>query len=312
MCSVRGGGRAALHVGFVSARSGACTIAALGIVLLLSGRSVADKKAERIVSLAPSVTEMLFALGMGDRVVGVSMHCDYPPEVEGVDRIGTFLRPNVELILASKPDVVIGVPSPGNRTSVEMLQRLGLRVVVVDPEGVAETLAAIRFVAEVVGVPGAGERLVEGIERRMAAVTARLEHVPRRTVLMLVARTPFIAVGPGTYQDELIHLAGGANLTEGTGERWPNVSLEFVIAQAPEVIIDASMGSERDPKGDEFWQTFSTIPAVRHKRVHGYTAYQLLRPGPRIAETLETIARFIHPERFAGGEGARLTSGAAR
>src|SRR6478672_6683405 len=92
---------------------------------------------QRIISLAPSITEILFALGVGDRVVGVSTYCDYPPEVARIDRIGTFLQPNVERILAKRPDLVIGVPSPDNRAPVERLQEFGVRVLVVNPERIA-------------------------------------------------------------------------------------------------------------------------------------------------------------------------------
>jgi iron complex transport system substrate-binding protein len=255
----------------------------------------------RIVSLAPSITEILFALGAGDRVVGVSTYCDYPPEAARVERIGTFLDPNVELILAKKPDLVIGVPSPGNREPVEALQGLGVRVLVVDPERVTAILSAIRTVAEAVGAAGEGERLVRRIETDLDAVRRRLEGVGRRKVLMVVGRVPLIAAGEGTYQDELIRLAHGTNVAAASGEAWPHLSIEFVIREAPEVIIDTSMGSEeaREAEGGKaFWRQFPTIPAVRENRLHGYRAYQLLRPGPRVAETLEAVARYVHPERF--------------
>jgi cobalamin transport system substrate-binding protein len=255
----------------------------------------------RIVSLAPSITEILFALGAGDRVVGVSTYCDYPPAAARVDRIGTFLDPNVELILAKKPDLVIGVPSPGNREPVEALQDLGVRVLVVDPERVTAILSAIRTVAEAVGSADEGERLVRQIESDLDAVRRRLEGAERRKVLMVVGRVPLIAAGEGTYQDELIRLAHGTNLAAASGEAWPHLSLEFVIREAPEVIIDTSMGSEeaREAEGGKaFWRQFSTIPAVRDDRIHGYRAYQLLRPGPRVAQTLEAVARYVHPERF--------------
>jgi iron complex transport system substrate-binding protein len=256
---------------------------------------------QRIVSLAPSITEILFALGVGDRVVGVSTYCDYPPEAMHIDRIGTFLQPNVERILAKQPDLVIGVPSPDNRASVVHLEELGLHVLVVDPERIADIFAAIRTIAEAVGVPERGAELVDHIQRQLAVVATRLEGAPRPRVLMLVGRSPFIAVGPGTFQDELIQLAQGDNLTAQTGQKWPSVTLEFIVARAPAVIIDASMGSEETTdraSAVAFWGEFPTIPAVRDQRLYGYRAYELLRPGPRVAETLEAVARFIHPERF--------------
>ena len=118
---------------------------------------------------------------------------------------------------------------------------------------------------------------------------------------MLVGRSPFVAAGRGTYQDELVELAHGDNLGAAAGSGWPSVNLEFIVAQAPDVIIDASMGSEEAPDRADalaFWGDYPTIPAVRDQRIHGYRAYELLRPGPRVAETLEGLARVVHPERF--------------
>ena len=257
---------------------------------------------QRIISLAPSITEILFALGVGDRVVGVSTYCDYPPEATRIDRIGTFLQPNVERILAKRPDLIIGVPSPDNRAPVERLEALGLRVLIVDPERIDDVFKAIRTIADAVGIPERGAELVARIQRDMAAVTAKLDDAPRPRVLMLVGRSPFIAAGPGTFQAQLVELARGDNLTATASQPWPSVTLEFIVAHAPEVIIDASMGSEESADRASalaFWNDFPTVPAVRDQRIYGYHAYELLRPGPRVAQTLETVARFIHPERFA-------------
>jgi iron complex transport system substrate-binding protein len=257
--------------------------------------------AERIVSLAPSVTEILFAIGAGERVVGVSTYCDHPPEALRLPRIGTFLSPNVELILAAKPDLVIGVPSPANRSPVESLQELGLRILIVDPEGVESIFTSIRAVAGAVGTPERGERLIEDIRRRMASVLARLDDAPVERVLMLVGRRPMVAAGAGTYLDELIRLARGVNVAAPIGQRWPSVGIEFVVEAAPGVIIDAGMGNEEADAEDRraFWHGFPAIPAVERGRVHPYGDFALLRPGPRVAETLEAVARLIHPERFS-------------
>src|SRR5262245_3899608 len=285
--------------------------------LLFAAAAHADPP-QRIISLAPSITEILFAVGAGDRVVGVSTYCDYPPEATRIDRIGTFLQPNIERILAKRPDLVIGVPSPGNRTSVERLEELGLHILIVDPERIADILAAIRTIANAVGNSAQGEAAAGRIERDIAAVTARLDGAARPRVLMLVGRSPFVAAGRGTYQDELIGLAHGDNLTANSAQTWPTLNLEFIVAQAPEVIIDASMGSEEAADRNAalaFWRDYATIPAVRDRRIYGYRAYELLHPGPRVADTLEKVARFIHPERFppmAGGASspAAKTAGA--
>jgi iron complex transport system substrate-binding protein len=257
----------------------------------------------RIISLAPSVTETIFALGLGNRLVGVSVYCDYPPEAEHIDRVGTFLAPNVEAIVAKRPDVVIAVPSPGNQGSVQVLRRLGLKVVLVDPNTVAAIKESLVTIGRELHHEAAARVLVARIDAQIAGVQARLDEAPARQVLMVVGHTPLIAVGTGTFQDELIRMAHGSNLAASAGGSWPRLSIEFAIASAPEVIIDTSMGNEEQvgaAPAMAFWKRFTTIPAVRGGHVYGYKAYQVLRPGPRIGEAFEAIARFIHPERFAG------------
>ena len=216
-----------------------------------------------------------------------------------MDRVGTFLAPSVEKVIAKRPDLVIGVPSPGNRDPVGLLRGLGMTVLIVDPESVEATFDAIRQVAGAVGLAEKGRALIGRIRARVTGVGERLQGAPRRRVLMIVDRSPLIAVGGRTYQDELIRLAHGSNIAAAAGPRWPHLSIEFVIAQAPEVIIDGSMNPGRSAGADqEFWGRFTAIPAVRNGRIYGYRLDHLLRPGPRLAESIETMARFIHPERW--------------
>lgn len=281
------------RIGRVGGRA-TCATAVLALLL-----SAAPAAAMRIVSLAPSVTETLFALGAGDEVVGVSTYCDYPPEAARVDKVGTFLAPSAEVILAKRPDLVIAVPSPGNRTQVEALERVGLKVLVVDPDTVATTEQSIRAIATAIGREGQGRELWGRIAAEVAGVRARLEGVTRRRTLMVVGHTPLVGVGRGVFLDELIEMGGGTNVAASAGGQWPHLSLEFVLAQAPEVIIDTAMGTEANlEQAAAFWRPFGTLPAVREGRVNLYGDFALLRPGPRLAAALETVARFIHPERF--------------
>lgn len=274
--------------------------AGLAIALLLC-QGAAQAQPQRIISLAPSVTETVFALGMGDRLVGVSVYCDYPPEAAKIDKVGTFLAPNIEAIVAHHPDLVIAVPSPGNHGPVEQLQQLGMSVLVVDPGSIAEIRQSFLTIGHALGRDAAAAELVAGVDRKIAEVQARLGDVPRRKVLMVVGQTPLIAAGTGTVQDELIRMAAGENVGARGGRGWPHLSIELAIAAAPDVIIDSTMGNEeRTGAGaaSEFWRSFPTIPAVREGRVVGFQAYEILRPGPRIAAAFATIARFVHPERF--------------
>lgn len=251
----------------------------------------------RIVSLAPSITETLFALGAGDRVVAVSDYCDHPPEVTRLPRVGSFNAPNVEAVLAARPDVVIGAPSPGNHENVLTMRRLGLRVEIVDPERLADLPAVTRTIAAVAGVPEAGERLVATMAREMAAVRTRVAGAPKPRVMMLVGQDPLIAVGPESFLGEMLVEAGAVNLAP-QGEAWPRLNLEVVIAADPEVIVDCSMGTEAGTATLEYWTRFPSITAVKTKRVYPFRSFEALRPGPRLAVALEELARVLHPDRF--------------
>ncbi len=274
-------------------RASAWVLVLLGCVAL--ARPAA---ALRVISLAPSVTETVFALGAGSEVVGVSTYCDYPPEVTKLPRVGTFLTPSIETIIALRPDVIIGVPTPGNEEPVKMLQSLGFKVVIVQPDTIRQTRDSITTIAHTLDHDAAGQRLVQAIDTRLATVQQRLRDAPWRRTLMVVGQQPLIAVGSGILQDELIRMARGINVAAAGGPAWPHLNLETVIAWAPEVIIDTSMGTEEDAHVLDFWKQFPSLPAVREQRLYGYRSYQLLRPGPRMPEALETIARAIHPENF--------------
>jgi len=248
----------------------------------------------RIVSLAPSVTETLFALGVGSRVVAVSDYCDYPPEARRLPKIGSFLDPSVEAIVAQRPDVVIGVPSPGNHTAVETLQSLGIRVAVSDPEHLADLAPVTRMIAAAAGVPEAGERLIAEIDRGMDAVRARVATQPLRRVLMAIGQDPLVAVGDTSFLGELIVAARGINVAP-PGNPWPHVNVEYVVARDPEVIIDSSMGTEEGSAAARFWERLPSIAAVREHRVYAFRDYRALRPGPRLPAAFEHLARLIHP-----------------
>ncbi len=251
----------------------------------------------RIVSLAPSVTETLFALGIGDRVVAVSDYCDYPPEATRLPRVGSFNAPSVEAVIAARPDLVIGLPSPGNHENVLTMRRLGIAVEVVDPERLADVPAVTRRIAAVAGVPEAGERLVAQIEREMDAVRARVAGVAKPRTLMLVGQDPLIAVGPDSFLGEMLAEAGAVNVAPA-GQRWPRLNVEVAIAADPEVIVDCSMGTEAGTATTAYWTRFPSLAAVRNGRVYPFRSFEALRPGPRLARALEELARLLHPERF--------------
>jgi iron complex transport system substrate-binding protein len=260
---------------------------------------------QRIVSLAPSVTETLFALGFGDRLVGVTTSCDYPPEVKSIAKIGGFMSPSIETVIAKRPDLVIGVDSATDPVKAREMTRLGLRVTLISLASVADILSSIKSLAVLLGNPEAGETLVRKITRQMDQIKHRVAPAPRRSVLLLVGLRPLIAVGGKNFIDELVTLAGGKNIAGDAAQPWLNLPDEYVVAKAPQVIIEAGMVSERDQLS-QHWADLKSIPAVQHRRVYRYQSDKILRPGPRIGEGLEEIARLLHPECFANSTDKRV------
>jgi len=263
-----------------------------------SAREASTSGPQRVVSLAPSVTETLFALGFGDRLVGVTSYCDYPPEAKQLPKIGGFMNPSLEVIVEKKPDLVIGVNTATDPTKLREMERLDLRVNLISVASLTDILTGIKSVARLMGNPKVGERLVVKIERQLNQVKKRVAPAPRRSALLVVGLRPLVAVGGKNFIDDLITLAGGENIAGNATQPWLNLPDEFVVAKAPQVIIEAGMGSERAAPA-KHWGDLKSIPAVKEGRVYAYPSDKILRPGPRVGEGLEEIARFIHPECFA-------------
>ncbi len=242
----------------------------------------------RVVSLAPSVTEIVYALGEGDRLVGVCGQCNYPEAVNRLPRVGGFLTPSVEAILAAHPDLVIAVPSPGNRDGVRAVEAAGVRVLVVHERSLADVWAAIGAISDALGVRPAGEALARVTQTALADVRARVAAAPRRRVLVVVGHRPLVAVGSDTLQDELVTLAGGINVGADAGAGWPQLSREHVLARRPEVVIDAAMGG-----GEGGGDLLADIPGARVVVLADDT---LFRAGPRVALAAAAVARVLHPE----------------
>ena len=249
----------------------------------------------RIVSLAPSVTETLFALGAGPDVVGVSQYCDYPAQVRDLPRVGSFLTPNLEAIIALRPTLVVGLELSSDVRQIRALNSMGYPVLLVSDDSLQQIETSIEKVGARINRQPQAHRLVAEIQTQIAAVRNRLANVKPERALMLVGHQPMVAVGAGTYLDELMRIARADNIAAAAGEQWPHLSMEYIIAMRPEVVLDGSMGS--DPSSSsEFWEKYPAIPAVRDHRVFGYAQDPILHAGPRVGQSLEIIARMIHPE----------------
>jgi iron complex transport system substrate-binding protein len=281
-------------------------VRAFAVVCFLLVLQQVDAAAQpmRIVSLAPSVTETIFALGYGGRLVGVTTYCNYPPEAQKIAKIGDFMNPSLEAVAAKRPDLVIGVVGATDPVKAREMERLGLKVVLLPLANLDDILKSARAIGALVSSDLAGKTLVEKISLQVDEVKRRVRDARRRKVLLIVGYQPVIAVGGKNFIDELITLAGGTNIAGSAAQPWLNIPDEYVVAKAPEVIIEAGMGSERE-KANKRWSDLGSVPAVRAGRIYPYSSDKILRPGPRFGEALGELARFIHPECFSDDRNKR-------
>lgn len=250
----------------------------------------------RIVSLTPALTEILFALDLGDRVVGVTEYCDTPPEAKTRPKVGGYVNPSVEAVVALRPELVVVSPGPGNRDAVQAMDRAGLRIAVVPAETLDETFRAIDAVAAAAGDPARGRALVAKLRERIDAVGRRVAGKPRVRVLFSVQVDPIIAAGRGTLPSQLLEAAGGVNVVEA--ERYPKLGVESVVQLAPEIVLQSRMDvAHGDGRAERTaWMRWSAIPAIAQGHLVILPDDATLRPGPRVADAVEQLATILHPE----------------
>jgi iron complex transport system substrate-binding protein len=256
---------------------------------------------ERIVSTAPAVTEILFALGAGERVVAVTDQCTYPPAAAKLPRVGGFWTPSVEHIIGARPDLVIG--SRGNPPDfIAALRKSGVPVVTVNPQTLPEIFDCIRQVASMVGEEQAGRKLVNEMQARLDAVAAVLADVPetqRPTVFLVLQVNPPWTAGAGTFQDDAIRAAGGRNIASDQ-RSFAAYSSEKLMTRNPDFLLVSTMGEDRDAMKREVMNDplLRRLPAVQAKRVVLLESDPLMRAGPRIVDAVESMARAFYPDRF--------------
>jgi iron complex transport system substrate-binding protein len=254
------------------------------------GRGVAVSiHPQRIVSLAPSITEILFGLGAADRIAGVTSYCDYPPEARQKTVVGDTLKPSVEKIVALNADLVIISTASQIESIFQKLVELGIPVYVSNPRNIEGVLDSIKKIGELVDARDEADRLVQELRARIAIVESRVAERPRPAVFVVLGTEPLITVGKGSFVTDLIARAGGRSISAEDPGDYPQYSIETVVARQPEIILLQS-GEER--LGDRLRQT----PAGRSNRVYHIDDDLLLRPGPRIVEGLEQVASKLHPE----------------
>ena len=262
------------------------------------GRSVTvNARPSRIVSIGPSITEFLFALGAGDRVVGVDEFSDEPAAAKQIDKVGG-VKVNVEKVVSLKPDLVLSVKFSDG--TIESLVSAGLTVLVVDPQSIADVSRTAVLVGKAVGADGS--RLSSDIDAQLSSVKEKVASAATRPRVFheVDASDPTkpFTVGPGSYIQDLITLAGGTNIAANTGSAYPQISLEEVVKDDPEIIIlgDADYGTTADQVASR--PGWSAISAVKNKKIFPISDSLVSRPGPRLGDAALAYAKLLHPEIF--------------
>ncbi|MBN2060176.1 MAG: ABC transporter substrate-binding protein [Deltaproteobacteria bacterium] len=251
----------------------------------------------RIVSLAPSITETLYFLGLGERVVGVTEFSYYPPEATEKPKIGSYIDLNVEKILSLSPELAIGTKDGNQPGIVELLEQAGIPVFILNPRNVKGAIETISQIGMLCGVQKKAELLSGRLNRRLETVQNAVTSRKRPLVFLQINLRPIMAVNRNTFHHDLITLAGGINLAKDEAMTYPRISREEVIRRQPEVIIISSMdrgGGFEEARKE--WLEWTSIPAVKMNRVHLINSDLIDRPSPRIIDGLEALVRLIHPE----------------
>jgi iron complex transport system substrate-binding protein len=263
-----------------------------------TGRNVnIPNKPHRLVSLAPNITEIVYALGLGDELVGDTDYCDFPPEAKNKPHVGTMVNPSLERIVALKPDLALGTPEANRRETADQLERLGIPLYGVTASTLAGTLASIEDLGRILGRAAQAENLVGEMQARIDRVEKRIEGQPKPKVLFVVWYRPLITVGPNTFIADVIRAAGGIPIGENLKGEWPRLTLEELLPQNPSVILLPKTESF-SPSTEEFQSLpgWKDLRAVKEGRMF-FVSETILRPGPRLVEALEELAGVLHPRR---------------
>jgi iron complex transport system substrate-binding protein len=266
-----------------------------------TGRAVrVPQPVRRIVSLAPSLTETIYALGLQDRLVGDTDYCDYPPDAQKKTKVGGGINPSLEVIASLHPDLVLATKSFNRRETTQALDELGIASYATDPHTVADIMNSLKTLADVLGVPEAGASVAEDMQRRLADLQQRLGDLPPKRVLFVVWTQPLISTGKNTFLADALRLAGAVSIVNSSQD-WPQVNLEEVARLQPDFLVFADSHPENASREVERLATlpgWKILHAIRDRR-YAVISEAVNRPAPRIVSAIEELARQLHPDAFA-------------
>jgi len=262
------------------------------------GRKVAiAKNPGRIVSLAPNITETLFAIGLDKEIVGVTVFSDYPAAAGKKPRVGSFVNLSIEKIVALSPDLVIATANGNRKKTMLKLESMGIPVYVIRPEGIEDIFKTIVNIGRITGKEDAATALVDKLQRRVRRVLSMTGSLKKPRVFFQIGVDPIVSVGRDAIHNRLITLAGGINILGDSAIEYPRISIEKVIMKRPDIIIISSM-----KRGGKFtreknkWNVWKDIPAVKSGRIHIIDSDLTDHFSPRIVDGLEELFKIIHPE----------------
>jgi len=252
---------------------------------------------QRIVSLAPGITETLYELGLDREIAGVTGYCNWPPQARRKPRIGGFTNPSIEKIVSLKPDLIIATADGNRKDTVSQLERIGLPVYVTNPSDTDKILKSILHIGEITRRRDSAAKLTEKLRARLNNISAQIKNKKKPRVFFQIGLEPVITAGKGTLINEVIERAGGLNIAGGDTARYPRYSAEGLMAGAPDIILFAPMAHDREFAAvKKFWQQFPGIPAVRNNRIYPVNTDLISRASPRLFDAVETMALIFHPD----------------
>ena len=254
------------------------------------GREVVLRRpVERAVSLAPSLTEAIFAVGGGDRLVGVTTYCNYPDAAKSIEKVGDTQTPNIERIVALKPDMVFVSTASQLEAFMQTLERQHISVFVIDAKGIDGIGRSLKTLGGLFGTESAAENKAAELDRRTEAVDASVKDRPQTKVFVQISRDPLFTIGKDSFLTEVVRRAGGISVTSEVATAYPKLSKETALALDPDVIILSDSEDNREPNA-----VFKNSKAVKNGRVYRINADIISRPGPRLVDALEEIAKELH------------------
>lgn len=252
-----------------------------------------SEKIERAVSLAPNLTEIAFAVDAGDKLVGVTSYCNYPAEAAKIQKIGDTLNPNIENIIALRPQVVLVSTASQMETFSKTLEQQGITIFVTNPNRLEDIYKSIYQIGEIFGRNDKAREVVDGLKMRVAKIEAKTNNTKDVKVFVQIDKNSLYTIGKDSFITDLITRAGGVSLTANVSTAYPNISRETAFALNPDAIILTDSPDNNEPN-----EVFRNSPAVKNGKVFKINADILSRPAPRIVDALEQIAQALHPENF--------------